>query len=62
MLQAQDASSSKADAGKTSATAATSSKASDDTSKAAETGAAVGGALAVIALAGTAVIVAKRRK
>ena len=32
------------------------------TSKAAETGAAVGGALAVIALAGTAVIVAKRRK
>ena len=58
----KDASSSKADAGKTSATAATSSKASDDTSKAAETGAAVGGALAVIALAGTAVIVAKRRK
>ncbi len=58
----KDASSSKADAGKTSAAAATSSKASDDTSKAAETGAAVGGALAVIALAGTAVIVAKRRK
>ena len=53
---------SKADAGKTSAAAATSSKASDDTSKAAETGAAVGGAFAVIALAGTAVIVAKRRK
>lgn len=58
----KDVSSSKADAGKTSAAAATSSKASDDTSKAAETGAAVGGALAVIALAGTAVIVAKRRK
>ena len=58
----EDASSSKADAGKTSAAAATSSKASDDTSKAAETGAAVGGAFAVIALAGTAVIVAKRRK
>lgn len=58
----KDASSSKADAGKTSAAAATSSKASDDTSKAAETGAAVGGAFAVIALAGTAVIVAKRRK
>lgn len=58
----KDASSSKADAGKTSAAAATSSKASDNTSKAAETGAAVGGALAVIALAGTAVIVAKRRK
>lgn len=47
---------------KTDAAAAASSKASDDTSKAAETGAAVGGALAVIALAGTAVIVAKRRK
>lgn len=58
----KDVSSSKADAGKTSAAAATSSKASDNTSKAAETGAAVGGALAVIALAGTAVIVAKRRK
>lgn len=58
----KDASSSKADAGKTSAAAATSSKASDNTSKAAETGAAVGGAFAVIALAGTAVIVAKRRK
>ena len=58
----KDVSSSKADAGKTSAAAPTSSKASDDTSKAAETGAAVGGALAVIALAGTAVIVAKRRK
>lgn len=58
----KDVSSSKADAGKTSAAAATSSKASDDTSKVAETGAAVGGALAVIALAGTAVIVAKRRK
>ena len=58
----KDVSSSKADAGKTSAAAATSSKASDDTSKTAETGAAVGGALAVIALAGTAVIVAKRRK
>ena len=58
----KDVSSSKAGAGKTSAAAATSSKASDDTSKAAETGAAVGGALAVIALAGTAVIVAKRRK
>lgn len=58
----KDVSSSKADTSKTSAAAATSSKASDDTSKAAETGAAVGGALAVIALAGTAVIVAKRRK
>lgn len=58
----KDVSASKADAGKTSAAAATSSKASDNTSKAAETGAAVGGALAVIALAGTAVIVAKRRK
>lgn len=58
----KDASSSKADAGKTSAAAAASSKASDNTSKAAETGAAVGGAFAVIALAGTAVIVAKRRK
>ena len=58
----KDVSSSKTDAGKTSAAAATSSKASDDTSKTAETGAAVGGALAVIALAGTAVIVAKRRK
>lgn len=58
----KDVSSSKADAGKTSAAAATSSKASDNTSKAAETGAAVGGAFAVIALAGTAVIIAKRRK
>ena len=58
----KDVSSSKADANKTSAAAAASSKASDNTSKAAETGAAVGGALAVIALAGTAVIVAKRRK
>lgn len=58
----KDASSSKADTSKTSATAAASSKASDDTSKTAETGVAVGGTLAVIALAGTAVIVAKRRK
>lgn len=58
----KDVSSSKADTSKTSATAATSSKASDDTSKTAETGVAVGGTLAVIALAGTAVIVAKRRK
>lgn len=58
----KDAASSKADTSKTSATAATSSKASDDTSKTAETGVAVGGTLAVIALAGTAVIVAKRRK
>ena len=58
----QDAASSKADTSKTSATAAASSKASDDTSKTAETGVAVGGTLAVIALAGTAVIVAKRRK
>ena len=58
----KDVSSSKADTSKTSAAAATSSKASDDTSKAAETGVVVGGALAVIALAGTAVIVAKRRK
>ncbi len=57
----KDVSSSKADTSKASA-AATSSKKSDDTSKAAETGAAVGGTLAVIALAGTAVIVAKRRK
>ena len=53
-----DASSSKADtSSKATVTAAASSKASDDTS-----GAAVGGTLAVIALAGTAVIVAKRRK
>lgn len=58
----KDVSSSKADTSKTSATAAASSKASDDTSKTAETGVAVGGTLAVIALAGTAVIVAKRRK
>lgn len=58
----KDVSSSKADTSKISATAATSSKASDDTSKTAETGVAVGGTLAVIALAGTAVIVAKRRK
>ena len=58
----KDAASSKADTSKTSATAAASSKASDDTSKTAETGVAVGGTLAVIALAGTAVIVAKRRK
>ena len=58
----KDVSSSKADTSKTSAAAAASSKASDDTSKAAETGVVVGGALAVIALAGTAVIVAKRRK
>ncbi|WP_455267950.1 NPXTG-anchored protein [Ruminococcus sp.] len=58
----QDAASSKTDTSKTSATAAASSKASDDTSKTAETGVAVGGTLAVIALAGTAVIVAKRRK
>ena len=58
----KDVSSSKADTSKTSAAAATSSKASDDTSKAAETGAVVGGTLAVIVLAGTAVIVAKRRK
>lgn len=58
-----DASSSKADtSSKATVTAAASSKASDDTSEAAETGAAVGGTLAVIALAGTAVIVAKRRK
>lgn len=58
----KDVSSSKADTSKTSAAAATSSKASDDTSKPAETGAVVGGTLAVIVLAGTAVIVAKRRK
>lgn len=58
----KDVSSSKADTSKTSATATASSKASDDTSKTAETGVAVGGTLAVIALAGTAVIVAKRRK
>lgn len=58
----KDVSSSKADTSKISATAAASSKASDDTSKTAETGVAVGGTLAVIALAGTAVIVAKRRK
>lgn len=58
----KDVSSSKADTSKATVTAATSSKASDDTSKTAETGAAVGGTLAVIALAGTAVIVAKRRK
>lgn len=57
----KDVSSSKADTSKVSS-AAISSKTSDDTSKAAETGAAVGGTLAVIALAGTAVIVAKRRK
>lgn len=58
-----DASSSKADtSSKATVTATASSKASDDTSEAAETGAAVGGTLAVIALAGTAVIVAKRRK
>lgn len=57
----KDVSSSKADTSKASA-AATSSKKSDDTSKVAETGVAVGGTLAVIALAGTAVIVAKRRK
>lgn len=58
----KDVSSSKADAGKATAAAAASSKSSDDTSKTAATGAAVGGTLAVIALAGTAVIVAKRRK
>lgn len=58
----KDVSSSKADTSKATVTAATSSKASDDTSKTAETGVAVGGTLAVIALAGTAVIVAKRRK
>lgn len=57
-----DASSSKADTSKATVTAAASSKSSDDTSEAAETGAAVGGTLAVIALAGTAVIVTKRRK
>lgn len=58
----KDVSSSKADTSKTSVTATASSKSSDDTSKMPETGAAVGGTLAVIALAGTAVIVAKRRK
>lgn len=58
----KDVPSSKADTSKATATAAASSKSSDDTSKTAATGAAVGGTLAVIALAGTAVIVAKRRK
>ena len=60
--KADAASSSKADAGKTTAAANTSSKASDDTSKTANTGAAVGGTLAAVALAGTAVVVSKRRK
>lgn len=58
----KDADSSKADAGKTTAVNNASSKASDDTSKSPETGAAVGGTLAVIALAGTVVIISKKRK
>ena len=58
----KDADSSKADAGKTTAVNNASSKASDDTSKSPETGATVGGTLAVIALAGTVVIISKKRK